>query len=533
MARTPLAVRVGDRHMTREVSAVQIRKEAVGGVKSISLRLARPLDRFDPNLIPLAKVKIFDARSAETVAEGRLTDFGRSASADGQQWDIVAFGPGQHPDDTTFPYLVVDSSLERFIRSQYCTKNASTQSEERGEDSPSLVIAGEEGKTIATSWVGDMIGRQFLQAGMKLARVRFLHDSGLTSANYSLQLITRQGTGGGTTAATATATTAGGTLTAVVVTNFANGHDVVSVRAIRDTSSVAGAETHWFEFYEARIRALLLNQDGTEITTGYTLNTVLAHEVVKDLLGRVLDQFDGVNATVDTGAAYTVDQLAYPDGVTAEQVLNDLMALEPAYRWTTGPDTSGNGYSFSWEPWPTTVRYEATLEDGGDFPASTQELFNKVTVRWRGPNGQTRTTVRTRACEILDAQGITQSTAIDAGDEIASVASAARLGDNFLLEHNVPANAGSITISRPILDRTLGRMVQPFEIEPGELIRVRGIESYRDALNASSNDGLTVFRIWNSTYTSDSNSAVLELDTWSRTTVNALRNLAKRRNRKR
>jgi hypothetical protein len=35
------------------------------------------------------------------------------------------------------------------------------------------------------------------------------------------------------------------------------------------------------------------------------------------------------------------------------------------------------------------------------------------------------------------------------------------------------------------------------------------------------------------TYSSDSDSATLDLDAWSRTTVNALRSLAKRRARKR
>jgi hypothetical protein len=79
----------------------------------------------------------------------------------------------------------------------------------------------------------------------------------------------------------------------------------------------------------------------------------------------------------------------------------------------------------------------------------------------------------------------------------------------------------------------LNRDVDPFEIKAAELIRVRGIESYPNALNASSSDGLTVFRIWSKTYSADDDTATLELDSYSRTEINALAALAKRRERKR
>lgn len=527
----PLTVRVGAKHITQEVSGLQFRKEAIGGLKSISLRLAHTLDKFDNDLAALSELYLFDGRNGRVIGQAKLTDPGRSASAsDGQQWDMTAFAPGMA--DCTFPYALVDTSLEPFTRSMYSTRNATATSDERDEDNPSLVIAAEEGKTVSTSWIGDMIHRGFRQAGMKLGRVRARVDCGVTSANFDVQLITRTGAAFDATADAANASTTPTILAAQVVTDFTNGADVASIRAVRNTSGTTGTEDQWFEFWEIAIRALLLDQDGTEITTGYTQNYVLAHEVVKDLLGRVLDQIDGANSVIDEQGTYQIDQLAYYDGVTAEQVLTDLMALEPAYRYVVEPDGDG-GYIFRWEPWPTSVRYEVTLNDGGDFPTSSQELYNEVTVRWRGVNGRTRSVTRTLACQILDDAGVTRSTIIDAGDEVGSAAAAARMGDNFLAEHNVPANAGTLTVARPIRDLYTNRWVRPHEIEAGELIRVRGIESYPDALNASSNDGQTVFRIWSVTYTSDSDSAALELDIPSRSTTNALVKLAKRRTRKR
>ena len=225
--------------------------------------------------------------------------------------------------------------------------------------------------------------------------------------------------------------------------------------------------------------------------------------------------------------------MAYPDGVSAREVLEDLMALEPAHYWTTGPDVTGNGYQFWWKTWPTSVRYEATLEDGGDFPTTTSEIYNNVLVRWYDRRGRSRTTPRTSACPILDDAGLTRQAILDVSNELGSISNAQRIGDNFLAAHKYPPNAGTLNVARPIRDLTTGRMVQPFEIEPGELIRVRGVESYPDSLNASSNDGQTVFRIWAMQYTADVNTAQLELDSYPRTTAQALAKLQRRRERKR
>lgn len=541
----PLTVRIGSKHITREVAGLSFREEAVGGITDITLRLARPLSKFDPDLAAFSTVTIYDKRSAEAIAQGRLTDTGRSAGSDGQTWDCVAFGPAVIASDLTFPYVLVDQRLDTFARSNFCTRNVGTSLDERDADgsAPALHIQAPEGQQVVTAggisgvgltsaWVGDMMSRAIRNVGMKLARVSTDWDAGLTDANYQIRLITRTGGGGATGAATTTANTAGGTLSAVVVTDFPDGNDSISVRVQRLTTSIPGAETHWFHFYDLTLRAMLKDATGADITTGYTLDTVTADEVVTDLLGRVLSAFDGASATVEAGS-YAIDQLAYPDGITAAEVLADLMALEPGYRWTTGPDKTGNGYEFRWEAWPTTVRYEATLEDGAGFPSSAQEIYNSVTVRWRNKAGITQNTTVTAANALLDAAGILRSKIIDAADEIGSSAAAAQLGTNFLAEHTYPPNAGSLTVNRPIRDLETDRMVLPHEIRAGELIRVRGIEGYPDALNASTNDGQTVFRIWSKAYNSDSDSATLELDTYSRTTANALGLLMTRRTRKR
>lgn len=537
----PLTVRLGDRSVTRECAALAWRKEAIGGLQSITLRIAAPLVNLD-TAEHLTDVTVYDSRTAEIVAQGRVADTGRSASADGQMWDITCFGPAQHASDRKRPLIYVDTRLDTFKRAgEFSTKGAQTTTDERPSDTPSLLVSANDGKTVGTSWQGTFISRAVQQADMKLARLRCQIDAGVVGANYiqSIRVATDDASLSAVDSASADTSTA--TLSGVVVTDFSNGHNQACVQAARQTSSVAATDDHWFEFWGVVQRTLLLDADGTEITTGYSANTVLAHEIVADLLGRVLNQYDGAGASIDTTAAYTIDQAAWPDGITPAEVLEDLMALEPAYFWTTGPDVTGNGYQFWWKPWPTTVRYEGTPDDGADFPASMQTVFNKVTVRWQDEHGKTRTRSRTSAAagvtsptlDRMDELGITRDDMIDAGDEIGSSAAATRLADNFLDEHANPQNAGTITISRPIRDLSTGAMVDPHEIEPSELIRVRGVESYVDSLNADSSDGRTVFRIWAVNYSSDSHSAQLELDTYPRTTAAALARLAKRRRRKR
>lgn len=540
----PLSIRVGDTNVSEEAQSVGFRVEAIGGVKSITFRLARPLTSFDPNLAAFSRVTLYDTRTADAVADGRISDTGRGvSSADGQQWEVTAFGPSQHVYDETVPLIYIDRSLQDGWRQveRLVARGTVTQSQKPNNTSDSapecMVLQFAPNVTMAAN---DRVVNRYerlRETGQRLASFGYSWDASPTDAAILIQGVSRTDGGTGEAAASNSFNTAGGSNSGVYPTDIlASTRNTLDLRIVSTGAGfmVAGtSDLYWGAFNSLWVRAMTLNKNGTDQTSGLSNAYVVAYRVVNDLLARVLDQFDGPGANVDTSASFQIEQLAYPDGVTSGQVLDDMMALEPSMRWTTGPANSAGKYSFSWEPWPTTVRYEVTLDDGGDFPVSAQELYNQVLVRWRDSRGRVRSTTRTLACKLLDDAGVTRKAVIDVGDEIASLTSAQRLGDNFLLEHNVPANAGTLVISRPIMDLALGRMVQPYEIKAGQLIRVKGVESYPDSLNASSNDGMTVFRIWAGTYSSDTHAMSVELDTYSRTTANALARLAKRRIRKR
>lgn len=537
----PLAVKVGDRHITREVSDVSWRKDAVGGVRSITFRLSRPIAQMEADLAPFTPVYVYDSRTAQCIAQGRLSDSGRSADGGGQAWEVVAFGPAQHASDVTLPLVYVDRDLSAWEQIGASSPSASIGSGSKPDSStsaPGLLTNFPDGTPVAFNSNTIARYRRAYLTGQKIGGFGYAWDAGVTVPNWRLEaVVSAAGNHGAAEFVGASFDTAGGTVAANVVTNFTNGRDTLDLRQIwtGGAATVAG-DTTWAWAEAIWVRAMMYDKAGVEFTAGYSGNPfVYASTVVEDLLGRpgVLDEYDGANAVVDANT-FVVNHLVYMDGTTAEHVLSDLMALTPAYRWYTGPDVTGNGYQFSWQAWPTTVRYEVSLDDGGSFPISGQNLYNSVIVRWKADSGVIQTTRRTMACGSLDSKGLKRQALLDLGDEVGGTATAAQqAGDSFLAEHNVPSNSGTIKVARPIRDVITGRMVEPHEIEAGELIRVRGVESYPDALNADSKDGRAVFRIHAVDYSSADHSASLTLDADPADTTSALVKLLNERDRRR
>jgi hypothetical protein len=318
----------------------------------------------------------------------------------------------------------------------------------------------------------------------------------------------------------------------VIGTDWTAGRDVPEVRIQwTGAGTTINDDVTWGAWAGLVILATRYGVDGAELLTGasYGASTVLAHQAVADLLGRLLTQYDGVGATI-ANTSYAIEQLAYPDGVTPAKVLGDLMALEPAYYWAAWEPNTAGKYRFEWSAWPTSVRYEADLVDGYESQSSADGLYNAVRVRYLDESGAVRTVRRTQSVPELTAAGITREGFLDLSDTTGSKTNAERAGDQWLADHLTPPNAGRLRIARPILDLAGGRMAHPWEIRPGALIRVRGIQPRPDALNppAQGRDGVTIFRIVSTEYRASDAAAVLELDSYSPTTARALADLARR-----
>ncbi|MCX4470440.1 hypothetical protein OOK41_08990 [Micromonospora sp. NBC_01655] len=514
--------------MTAEARDLVYGWEDPGGFKSCQVPLDRPLNIQPDEITMYGQLTVYDGRDRTILFDGRLEDPSRSAGPDGQVWNLTAMGGHAHTRDRTLPLIYIDNPLAGGL--DRIGINAAGGTDTRGDDpggsgKDAVILQFPQGQTLATGARVAMRYRAIWDAGQKLARIDYSWDAGVTDAGYTIEGLAGTGTGTAQIPRAQTLTTTGGASSPrVVVADFDNGRNVFYVRLVRGGAGVTvGNDNVWVAVTDMSAVAMRYLANGNEKTTGYG-PTVLASEVVADLLGRVLTKYDPATSTI-AATSYAIDQLAYPDGVSADKVLDDLMALEAGYTWRVW-ELGPGGYRFEWVPRPTTVRYEADVTDGYDSQGSGGELYNQVTVRWRDSAGRVQATVRTSSVRELTAAALVRQGSIDLGSDVGSLAAAQRAGDQWLAQHQFAPNAGRLRIARPILDIQTGRMVMPWEIRPG-LIRVRGILPRVDALNATDRDGVTVFRIVSSEYRTSEGAASLALDSYERTTPRMIAGLIK------
>ncbi len=500
-----------------------------GGYASCTVSLDRPLTLQPAEIAYYGQMVVSDARTGCVVWDGRLEDPGRSAGRDGQVWDLAAVGGQAHTRDRTVPLIYVDQPL-RFHRVRNNSPGAtdSVTEDPGGTSKDAIVLQYPQGVGITTGSRVQVRYSDVARAGQKLALIGYSWDAGGADAGMLIQALASTGGGSADTPRSAVMSAAGEAYaTRVVGTHWVNGRDTLDFHFVRNSGGAAtiSSDLMWVSVMDVVVVAMRYNANATEKTSGYA-STVLASEVVADLLGRLLPAYDGAGAAIAT-TTHPIDQLAYPDGISPDRVLDDLMALESGHTWRVWERNDAGKFRFEWTPVPSSVRYEADVTDGYDSQGSADGLYNAVSVRWRDSSGGIRTTTRTASVPILDAAGLTRTGSIDLGTDAGSSSAAQRAGDRWLADRQFPANAGRLRIARPVLDVQSGRMVQPWEIRPG-LIRVRGILPRPDGLNGVSRDGVTIFRIVSSEYRASDASVTLELDSFARTTPRLIANLTRR-----
>lgn len=524
----PLSVRLAsdrtDRHITRDLQDLSYRIVVPGGFASATLALNRPLAVQPDEIMQYGYVVIYDRRTAKVLWDGRLDDPGRSAGADGLIWQLTATGPSTYAEDRTISLIYVDSRADGWRVGAQSIPSVDVQ---MTDEAVKFGLAN--GTTHNAGYAGLAVYNNLAYTGQQLARVKWDFVPTFTSINYEAWLGTAIGTGGTVNLATV-AILGSNTQTAARggVTPIPAGHDTVRMRWVRVNSNFTASDDNITTQFFPTVRALLKDASGVDITSGYGSDTLPAADVVRDLLGRLLDRYDGPNAAITSGSVQ-IDQLAYPEGASASKVLDDLMLLEPAFYWAAWERLDTGLHRFEWTTWPTTVRYEASVADGFDSPAANGEVYNAVTVRWRDSVGASRSVRLTQAVASLDRAGLIREAYVDISDEVGSASNATQVGNMFLGSHASPLNQGTLTVSRPIVDLIAGRMVQPWELRPGNLIRVREVLPRIDTLNATDRDGVTVFKVAAVEFNAGSCSATLELDSYPMTVARAVAKLSKNR----
>jgi hypothetical protein len=523
----PLSVRlVGngvDVHIEQEIRDLSFRSTAVGGYASASFALDRPIRQDAPELAVMNKMYVYDARSAEIVWQGNLEDPARSAGSDGLVWAVNAIGPAGRAQDIPARPVYVDRRANVWINDAV---------------SATYIQVGQQGDTFpvwqfnvprGTVWINGagvrLTYKDVVNAGMEIARLQATWSVGFTDANCLLGL---RAWPSGTIVVTATANGASATLSMSLGggTAVPAGTTYVNLQMHRITSNLTVADdVHYVQWTDIVVRGKLLDKTGTAITTGYTLNTILASEVVADVLGRMLPMYDQALASIAT-TSYAIDQLVYTDGATAAEIFDDLMTLEPAYKWAVWSDTVNGKPGFVWDAWPTTVRYEADVSAGFSSPQSSAELFDSVLVKWVDAQGFAKETIVTGTVTAL--QGVPRRGLLDLGSAAGSAANATQAGTQFLADHSTATNAGTLVVAGRITDLVSGRMLYPWQIRPGYLIRVNGVNARPDSLNATNSNGVTTFRVASTDFSASNGSATLELDSY---TPSLARSIAKLTNR--
>jgi hypothetical protein len=525
----PLSVQLSNsravKHIERELRSLSYRSVMLpggGGFASATFGLDRPLSMSPDELAYYSDVDVYSMQGGGCMWCGRLEDPGRGVGADGQIWDLAAVGGTAHLRDRTVPLVYVDKRIDSWQQFSSSIKSSRWDTQVDGNGADYLQGVFQEGVAITTGDDLTLVYRPINEAGATLGRVRVAVTNGVTDVGYNNVLLTTQGAGSTSVHALNWSTT---TATLVGSSGGTNaipaGDHTAFLRFLRDGANETATKTRFGNLQNFTVMVRLLNADGTTITTGYTSDTLTATQIVNDMLGRILTEFDGANATIAT-TSFGIEQFLKQDGTDASGVLEDLALLEPDYKFEVWDRNAAGKYNVEYTQWPTTVDLEAGLADGYTSTGSSEGLYNAVSVVWRDGGGKLR---RTRVTSTVPELDFTREARLNLQDELASSANATQIGTAFLNEHAKPQNQGQLTIARPIYSHSLGRSLMPWELPrhaPGKLIRLRDVAPSTASLNATAPDGVSVFKVVGATFDTNSAAAVLDLDSQPRTVEHLL-----------
>lgn len=521
-----------DRSITAEViEDVQYGALAVGGYDTFTATLSRPLQVPSRDVDPFVNVTVYDPASAETLWDGTLITPGRGNDRGAPLWELAAVGGRQHTTDLPQPLIYVDSRIDQWERvDDFSTgqgvPNATFETTGGTGETPGLRLAFPRGMVVAPFGVVTARYPHLAASGQGIGRATVTHFEGLTTVNAQQELLVRTVALAGSVQGIDQWNTTPQTLVTTRGAIGSSAYRYVDYRTDLTVGGTVNTDVTYSQASDLVVVGTRLTAAGVELVTAgdYPVGYVRPHQVVADLLGRMLPLFDGPGAAVDTTASALIQQLAYENGVDAGQVLTDLMAQAPTHRWAAWERNAAGQHRFEWVPWDTTATILADTADGFTSPGSAADLCDTVKVRWKNPQGRVSWSTFTQANPLLAAAGRHRTKLVDLGSETGSAAAAAAAGQAALDDGLWPSNNGTLTVRRPVQDVVSGRMVHPRELPryAGRLIQLRDVESYTSTLNPSDRDGSSVYRMAAVTYSSRDRTATVTLDSFEDTVEAAL-----------
>ncbi len=530
----PLSVRLrlpgGDERMiTAQVADLRFSSVQRGGYNTAEVTLVRPISL--PAVDEFSQLTVFDTRNGKVVWDGRLLAAGRSVTSAGQTAKLKAIGEGPaSTKDQKRPYMVVDTALNSWEEQTSTKKDLSVRTASSpGSELPGLtfsargvVAAGDQ----SIAWY-----RNLFACSQRVGAIAFTHVEGETDT-HALDLRIGDSPHAVSTVLFSYPWNTAGASRFVAFTPTTWPDATTFKFAWRFLGGGTVPDGGWGTIRQATVYARLLGRDRQPLDpSAYSAAPWLkSHHVFTDVIARFCPRLDIANARLDIGT-FTFTQLVWTSGITPAQVLDELLEMDPDLTWAVWERQRNGLHRTELRKLPTEVRYEASPVDGWSSPNPSSETYDQVHVRWKDAAGEEQVTVISSTVPALQQAGIRRAQTIDLGSEVGTLESATAVGNAFLADHRVPPSGGTLTVARRIRDRISGRIVMPWEVLPGELIRLQGVHSRPDALNATTPDGGTNARIAATSFSLDSMSVQLDLDVPTMTEQRVLAKLANARSR--
>ncbi len=477
-----------------------------GGFASGSFTVDQRLGFNSAILLPYSRIYYYDKCTGECVFEGDMSHPGKASGSEGPLLEVQVEGGKDRTNDWKGARIYIDRDMDAWKKDA----NASIVTEiNKGEDrggsgADALNLNFPMDTHVELNYRAEALYDRIREAGQVVGWFNYAWDGGHTSGSPGW--LVRSLASPPSTVVRSQILNVGGSggSGAVWGGSIPDGATSLFLQLIWTSGSsstgTSGNDICWASILRPQVQAKFRLKDGTFRLAGSYSDNIDASVVINDLLGDQLAPiYDGPNARIDAGAGNFISQMAYPDGTSPSQVLEDCMIFEPAMTWRVGASNVANDkYSFEWIVRPTEPRYEALLWTD-QHSNGTQEVdqYNRAVARWRSPVGNLRITVATQTIPEMDAVGRVRTFWQDLSNTTGDEDNAPAANASVLEQHRYPANSGVLTIDRPIVDLLTGRRVRPWEIRAGELVRLVGIDPNADALNAAGANGGTVCRIVN------------------------------------
>jgi hypothetical protein len=578
-----------DMWVTRWVDELQFRSVIPGGFASASFRLHLPQSMYPVSAawatraerIPLVRlfnrVQVVDQRSSEIAWEGRIESAAR-VTDDGFAWDVGCAGGMVAATDITRPVFYIDSELTDWFYEPWLNEFVNKFNYSQEDDQPSLKVTLDPANS---PWQAGTSTRAYMHqlcrgTNQYLGRFSCTYMSTQpqsTNGNqmraradvYTPSTDTLQEGVDSTTLGAATARKVNKVGTDFTSTQaqaiYFDIYDNDTVNNVSLPTSGPGSAT----FVNPVVVAMRMDRNGTNLTAAasYSADWVTVSQVVEDVVGRYLNggwtfgvldnptpgSVGSANIYIDKTDTSQITNLKFKDGATAADILNQLMTVQTDAYWaiwesqnTATNDPAAQKFRFEWATWPAAPGYMVTSADGLDEQPDASNVYNFVFYQFQDRTAENLHIFPTQVQEYWDSDDastapllqnrVTRAATVKR-DGITPAATAFTNAAAWIAANGKEVNTGSVTVRRPIqfYDAGVdswsgaGRMVDPWMVRPGKLIRIIDVPPQADIANFNhgtnappSTHAGAVFKVVATNYDTTDNSCRLELDqvtTWS------------------